>query len=151
MTIDDKIKENNGAFRVFKWKVYISVYLCICLVILRLWVRVPLVAKGWQLAELSQDRFIRGFNLWPCISPHPGPVFTRELKQESCLIQAILAWVKQKCLAQARIFSYSQKCSSRNLTWTKHIIEQGLKVAWEIFENKHQQSVLYSMTNCLNE
>ena len=38
---------------------------------------------------------------------------------------------------------------SRNLTWTKHILEPGLKVA--ILENKHHQSLLYSMTNSLNK
>ena len=46
---------------------------------------------------------------------------------------------------------YTQKYSSRNLTWTKQILEQGIKVACEILENKHQQSVFYLMTNSLNE
>ena len=30
------------------------------------------MAKKSQLAELSQDRVIRGFYLWPFTSPHPG-------------------------------------------------------------------------------
>ena len=39
----------------------------------------------------------------------------------------------------------------RNFASAKHILEQGPKVAWEIFENKHHKSVLYSVTNSLNK
>ena len=39
------------------------------LVILRLLACVPLVAKSWQLAELSQERVIRGLHLWPPFHP----------------------------------------------------------------------------------
>ena len=35
----------------------------------RLFVQVPLVTKSWQL-ELSKDRVIRGFYLWPHITSH---------------------------------------------------------------------------------
>ena len=39
--------------------------------ILRFWVGVLMVAKSWQWAGISKDRFIRGLNLWPTFQPNP--------------------------------------------------------------------------------